>query len=84
MAIRMTFPEAAASPTGAAVVRVRYGMVNPGPSATVTLHYAHGTRQLTRAAWEGFAAAGATLSADDAREKMMIKTVLGVDLLSES
>lgn len=84
MAIRMTFPNPDDSPTGQPVVRIRYSLTHPGRSAAVSLHYAHGTRQLTREAWQGFAAVGATLSADDPREKLMVESVLGVDLQSKS
>lgn len=76
MAIRMTFPDPSDSPTGAAVIRLRYRLDPPN----VVLHYAHGTRTLTREAWDGYQAAGALLSANTPVEKNAIRTALGVDL----
>lgn len=77
MAIRMTFPNPADSPTGNAVVRVRYSVTNPGPRAVVSLRYAHGTRALTRDAWAGFAAGGATIWTDSDRERQIVREALG-------
>lgn len=79
MAIRIVFPDPADSPTGRAEIRIRYTLI-PGSDAQVRLHYAHGTHTLTREAWTAFAAAGASITAGDAREKLMVRTVLGVDL----
>lgn len=75
----MTFTDPKDSPTGKETVRVRYSIRDPGPAAKVVLHYSHGTRELTREAWAGFAAAGATIAATDPRERVMLQTALGVD-----
>lgn len=77
MGIRITFPRPEDSPTGRSPVRVRYS-IRPQPdgrSAPVLL-YAHGTRELTLAAWSEYQATGAIIEADTDREWQIIKEVL--------
>lgn len=78
--IRMHFPDAADSPTLRTPVRIRYALAKqPGGHTLPELLYAHGTRRLTRDAWQGFAAAGATLGASTEREARILCEVLGID-----
>lgn len=78
--IRMHFPDATDSPTLRTPVRIRYAMARqPNGRALPELLYAHGTRRLTRDAWQGFAAAGATLGASTEREARILCEVLGID-----
>ena len=79
--IRMTFPNPADSPTQRSPVRIRYAMARQENGRTVPeLHYAHGTHKLTRDAWQGFSAAGATLSASTEREARILREILEVRL----
>lgn len=76
--IRMHFPDPADSPTQRTPVRIRYAMKRQPDGWTVPeLLYAHGTHRLTRDAWQGFQAAGATLSASSDREARILQEVLG-------
>lgn len=78
--IRMHFPDVADSPTLRTPVRIRYAMAKQQNGRTVPeLLYAHGTRRLTRDAWQGFAAAGATIGASTEREAHILCEVLGID-----
>lgn len=78
--IRMHFPDVADSPTLRTPVRVRYAMAKqPGGGTVPELLYAHGTRKLTRDAWQGFHAAGATIGASTEREARILCEVLGID-----
>lgn len=78
--IRMTFPNPADSPTQRSPIRIRYAMVRQANGRTVPeLHYAHGTHKLTRDAWQGFQAAGATIGASTEREALILCDVLDID-----
>jgi len=78
MAIRMTFPNPADSPTGNAVVRVRYGMHRRNERAVPVLTYRTTTAvELTRSAWDDYRNAGATISTDSDRERQIVREALG-------
>lgn len=76
MAIIITFPNPADSPTGQASIRLRYSF----DGGDVRLQYAHGKRQMTRDDWCEYADRGATVTADSPQEKNIVKSALGVDL----
>lgn len=79
--IRLTFPDPADSPTLSSPLRIRYALERqPNGSTLPVLRYAHGTHTLTPDAWEGFGAAGATLSASSEREASILRQVLGVQV----
>lgn len=81
MAIRMTFPNPDDSPTGAAFVRLRYGMHRRDGRTVPVLTYRSATAvELTREAWQGYKVAGATIEADTEREQHIVREALGVDV----
>lgn len=76
--IRMHFPDPADSPLQRSPLRVRYAMQRqPDGRMVPVLHYGHGTRELTAAAWLGFQAAGAALTVGGPREAQIVREVLG-------
>lgn len=81
--IRIHFPDPDDSPTRRSPLRVRYTIARDeaGRMAPV-LHYAHGTRQLTREAWRGFRKVWAVLEASTEREQSIVREALGDDCLS--
>lgn len=79
--IRLAFPNPDDSPTLRSPVPVRYAIERqPDGRAVPVLRYAHGTRQLDAEAWQGFAAAGASLSAGTERERRVAAEALGLKL----
>lgn len=75
--IRLTFPNPDDSPTRRSPLRIRYSMERTATGVEPVLRYAHGTGTLTRDAWNGFRAAGATLAATSERESRILQEVLG-------
>lgn len=85
MSIRLIFRDALDSPTGNAVVRLRWSAQRDAQGRQqIHLLYGHGTRELTAQAWAGYRMAGATLEGDDARDEAMIAAALGVDSPNKS
>ena len=75
--IRIDFPTAADSPTGQTPVRIRFRMERRGGATVPVLTYQHGAAELTREAWAGFQAAGATIAAESDRERAIVAEALG-------
>lgn len=82
MAIMMTFPDPADSPTGSAAVRLRYDLPRDASGKTTPrLYYRTATAvELTRPAWHGYQAAGATITADTDHERQIVHETLGADV----
>lgn len=75
--ILMTFQNPDDSPTRRSPLRIRYALERSATGVEPVLRYAHGTGTLTRDAWHGFQAAGATLSASTEREARVLQEALG-------
>lgn len=81
--IRLHFPNPDDSPTCRTPLRVRYALERVDGRMVPVLRFAHGTGELTTAAWAGFQAAGATLEADTERERAILAEVLGAGCIGE-
>lgn len=76
----MTFADAADSPTGRLIVRLRYGLHRRDGGTVPVLTYRGATAiELTRSAWAGYAASGASISVSTDRERSVVAEALGID-----
>jgi len=75
--ILIHFPDPADSPNGASPLRVRYSLRPVEGRTMPVLTYGHGQAALTRETWAAWRMAGATLTAESAREQGIVLEVLG-------
>lgn len=82
MAIHITFPDPADSPSGAASIRLRYGMhQRNGRTVPVLTWRSASVVELTQQAWDGYRRAGARITADTERERAVVLEALGINVI---